>query len=172
MIVSAYPWGRQGGFGMITAIVILVILAALAAAITSFGTAQHTTSAQDIMATKAWQAAKAGNEWGLYQAIKDQDWGAAGTKCSSGSQNRTLDLTTDPDVGFTVQVCCVLSSYDEGQDSGTPPGTPPTTHTAGFYTITAVACNAASCGTSGCGTPASGASPHYVERIRVVLAEQ
>jgi MSHA biogenesis protein MshP len=159
---------------MITAIVILVILASLAAAITSFGTAQHTTSVQDLMATKAWQAAKAGNEWGLYTAIKDQNWGGAGTKCSSGNQSRTLDLTTDPDVGFIVQVCCTLSSYAEGQDAGSPP----TVHTSRYYTITAVACNAASCGVPAiavapaCGVVASGVSPNYVERIRVVMAEQ
>ncbi len=166
MKACAHQCDRQRGFGIVTAIVILVILAALAAAITSFGTAQHATSAQDLMATKAWQAAKSGNEWGLYQAIKDQDWGAAGTKCSAGNQSKTLDLTTD--TGFTVQVCCALSTYAEGQD----PGPPPTVHTTRFYTITSVACNAAACGTTGCGTTASGASPNYVERIRVVLAEQ
>lgn len=61
---------RQRGFGAIAAIVVLVILAVLAAAITSIGTAQQIGSAQDVMSTKAWQAARAGNEWDLYQTLR------------------------------------------------------------------------------------------------------
>ena len=59
----------QQGLGMITAIIILVILASLAGAMATFGTTQQLTSAQDVMSVKAWQAAKAGNEWGLYMAL-------------------------------------------------------------------------------------------------------
>lgn len=61
---------RHNGFGAIAAIVVLVILATLAAAITSIGTAQQIGSAQDVMSAKAWQAARAGNEWDLYQTLR------------------------------------------------------------------------------------------------------
>ncbi|MBK6638241.1 MAG: type II secretion system protein [Rhodocyclaceae bacterium] len=61
---------RQHGFGAIAAIVVLVILAVLSAAIVSVGSTQQLTSAQDVMSTRAWQAARAGNEWALYQALK------------------------------------------------------------------------------------------------------
>ena len=61
---------RQHGFGAIAAIVVLVILAVLAAAIVSIGSTQQMTSAQDVLSARAWQGARAGNEWGLYQALK------------------------------------------------------------------------------------------------------
>lgn len=60
---------RQTGFGAIAAILILVILAALAAALMRIGTGQQLGSVQDLLSARAWQAAKAGNEWGLYQAL-------------------------------------------------------------------------------------------------------
>jgi len=111
---------RQHGLGMIAAIIILVILASLAGAIASFSTTQHTTSAQDVLATRAWQAAKSGNEWGLYQALKADNCG-----------QQTLDLSVD--TGFWVKVSCAQKSYTEGESSMV------------FYTITAVACNRPTC---------------------------
>lgn len=60
---------RQTGFGMIAAIMILVILATLAAALARMGATQQLNSAHDTLSARAWQAAKAGNEWGLYQAL-------------------------------------------------------------------------------------------------------
>lgn len=60
---------RQSGFGAIAAIMILVILSVLAAALTRLGSTQQLTSAQDLLSARAWQAAKIGNEWGLFQAL-------------------------------------------------------------------------------------------------------
>ena len=84
------------------AIMVLVILAALAAAITTFSTGQQITSAQDIQAVRAWQAANAGTEWGLYRALQSnvcdtQNW-------------------THPDYAdFNVNVVCTSHDYNEGQ---------------------------------------------------------
>ncbi len=142
---------NQQGFGAIAAIMILVILAVLAAAIVSLGTTQQMTSAQDVMSAKAWQAARAGNEWGLYQALKGT-W----TSCSGASQS--LDLTAD--TGFHVTVSCDSWPYNEGE---TVPGTPQTVR---LYRITAVACPAAACPA----TDASVAGAGYIERTRIVIA--
>src|SRR5574343_242812 len=60
---------RQRGLGVIAAIVVLVILAALAAGMVAFSTGQQVASALDIQSARAWQAAKAGNEWGLIQVL-------------------------------------------------------------------------------------------------------
>ena len=60
----------QGGFSLITAIFILVIFAALGAAMVTFSTVQHTTVAMDIQSARAYQAARAGIEWGAYEALK------------------------------------------------------------------------------------------------------
>ena len=156
---------RQRGFGVIAAIVILVMLAALAAAIISFSTTQQITSAQDAMSAKAWQAARAGNEWGLYKALKGEQWTTAGDTCDSApfeppdaQRSATLDLSADN--GFHVTVFCGSQTYNEGEtDTGA-------TKKITVYRITAVACPATTCPVK----DASVAGISYIERTRVVLA--
>lgn len=148
----------QRGFGVIAAIVILVILAVLAAAIVSLGSTQQMTSAQDVMSAKAWQAARAGNEWGLYKALQGQDWIGPATTCDTGSRTSTLDLAAD--TGFRVTVYCDSWLYNEGES------VPGSAKTVRIYRIKAVACPAASCPA----TDASVAGAGYVERTRSVIA--
>jgi MSHA biogenesis protein MshP len=153
---------RQHGFGAIAAIVILVILATLAAAIVSIGSAQQMGSAQDVMSTRAWQAARAGNEWGLYNALKGQNWPTAGATCDTATFiapiSETLDLTTEG--GFHVTVYCGSSQYNEGES------VPGMAQTVRVYQIKAVACPAATCPDVSAAVAGAG----YVERTRVVLA--
>jgi len=148
---------RQRGFGMIAAIMVLVILAALAAAIVGIGTNQQITSAQDVMSAKAWQAARTGNEWGLYKALKTENWAGAGTTCDAGAQSATLDLSAL--TGFFVTISCNSWLYNEGESV---PGTPQTVR---IYGIRAVACPLANC--TGTNDASSGT---YVERTRAVIA--
>ena len=142
----------QRGFGAIAAIVVLVILASLAAAVVSISSTQQITAAQDVQSSRAWQAARAGNEWGLYRALRD---GA----CAAIS-GKTLDLTAD--TGFHVTVTCTSQAYSEGEEDATLQPRPLT-----VYQLKAVACPVAA------GCPANGAAvagAGYVERTRVVLA--
>lgn len=142
---------------MIAAIVILVILAAFAAAIVAVGSAQQLTSAQDIQSARAWQAARAGNEWGLFKALHTQSWAAAGT-CDTGTRTATLNLTAQ--TGLYVTVTCNAWSYNEGEtEAGTA-------RVVRVYRITAVACPATACPATGAQVAGAG----YVERTRVVLA--
>lgn len=154
---------RQCGFGAVAAIVVLVILATLAAAIVSIGSSQQLTSAQDVLSARAWQAARAGNEWGLYLTRHNLDWDGAGTSCNTGNRTATLNLVAA--TGFNVTVSCESALYHEGEEEN-PPGTL-AAKTVRIYEIRAVACPAAACpSTAG----ATVASPGYVERTRVVLA--
>jgi len=57
------------GFVLPSAIFLLVILAALAAFLVTISTTQNVTSAQDAQGARAYQAARAGIEWGLYQVL-------------------------------------------------------------------------------------------------------
>lgn len=66
---SHFPLCGQKGFAIVTAIFILLMLASLAAFVASVSTTQHTTSAQDLQGSRAYQAARAGVEWGLYQVL-------------------------------------------------------------------------------------------------------
>ena len=141
---------RQHGFGAIAAIFVLVVLAALAAAILRFGSTAQASIAQNLLSARALQAASAGTEWGLYQALKGT-W----TTCSGASQ--TLDLTAS--TGFRVTVSCDSRSYNEGE---TAPGVP---RVVRLYTIDAVACNSATCPDNNAAT-----GPKYIERHRQVQA--
>ena len=60
---------RQHGFGAIAAVLVLVLLAALAAAVVRLANTQQVGAAQEYNAARAAQAARAGIEWGLYQAF-------------------------------------------------------------------------------------------------------
>ena len=150
------PWqsrpARAQGFGMIAAIIVLVILASLSAAIVRFGSVAQATGAQTVLAARALQAARAGTEWGLYQAFKGS-W----TTCSAASQ--TLDLTAEG--GFRVTVSCDSRSFNEGE---TVPGTP---HVVRMFTIDAVACNGTA---AACPDNARATTPGYVERRSQVQA--
>ncbi|MBP7665832.1 MAG: MSHA biogenesis protein MshP, partial [Burkholderiaceae bacterium] len=51
-------------------IVVLVLLATVAAAVVRFGQQGQTMVQQDVQGLRASAAARAGIEWGLYQALK------------------------------------------------------------------------------------------------------
>lgn len=150
------PPGRAGparvtrGLGAIAVIMVLVALSAMAAAVLRLGQQAAATSSQNLLATRASAAARAGVEWGLYQAFKGS-W----TACSGASQ--ALDLGTDG--GMRVTVTCDSRSYNEGETS---PGVPKVLR---VYTLDAVACNSSSCPDA-----AAAVRGGYVERRRQVQA--
>lgn len=143
----------QRGFGALAAVLVLVLLAALAAAVVRLATAQQMGGAQEQSAARAAQAARAGIEWGLYQAFKGS-W----TACAGASQ--TLDLSAD--LGMRVTVSCSSSLYNEGE-SETTPGTPKTVR---VFTLDAVACNS----TGSCPDASRATGPAYVERRMQIQA--
>ncbi len=130
------------------ALFVLVMLAAMAAAVVRLGWSQQTTFSQDILSARANQAARAGVEWGIYQAIK-------GTWTSCGSATQTLNLQTE--LGMWVTVTCTQNSYNEGEydNAGTISNT-----VIKVYNIEAVACN----GTATCPDNTAAVKPYYVER--------
>lgn len=60
---------RQRGVALISAIFMLLLFAALAGYMVSLTTTSNITSAQDVQGARAYQAAQAGLEWGLYQVL-------------------------------------------------------------------------------------------------------
>lgn len=149
---------RMRGLGVIAALVVLILLSALAAAIVSLTGTQQTTITQDVLSARAWQAARAGNEYGLHQALKSGTWGGAGTCNSTNARTTTLDLSAS--TGFQVTVTCTAWSYNEGE---TVPGTANITT---VYRIYATACPTAPCPQTGAAVAGNG----YIERTRVVIA--
>lgn len=137
---------RQGGFAYIAAVLILVALSTLAITVSRLNSSQASTSAQDALQAHALQAARAGTEWGLYQAL------TLGNACAAATLN-FADVS-----GFRVTVTCNRSAaYGEGLDGNGLP------RSVFIYTIDAVACNAAVCPDN-----ASATGRDYVERRRVL----
>ena len=88
---------RQRGVGLVTAIFLLVVIAGLAAAMVTVFTAQQTGSQLDQQGTRAYQAARAGIEWGLFRA----------RQVNSCDDPKTFALPAASNLSrFTVTVTC------------------------------------------------------------------
>lgn len=115
---------RLRGFALFSAIFILVVLAALGAFILNISSSQQLGSALDLQGARAYQAARAGIEWGLFRQLQ------AGS--CAGATNFVPAATTLS--GFTVSVACVATADANGGPT--------------IYTITSTACsqpNAGAC---------------------------
>ena len=67
----------QRGFSLVSAIFLLVVLAALGAAMVTFSTTQNQSLAIDVMGSRAYQAANAGIEWASYNIASASAPGAS-----------------------------------------------------------------------------------------------
>lgn len=154
---------RRRGFALVSAIFILVVLAALGAAIVTVSTSQHAGSAIDVEGARAYQAARAGVEWGVYQVLTSADvtfrnacrgatYAAPTTQASLGPL--AADLS-----GFGITVTCGSggAAYTDGSE------------TVWVYQIEATACSPAAAGTA-CPNIAMVGSTYYIERrIRITV---
>jgi len=135
----------QRGVGATAIIAILVILAGLGAALVTSITSQQSALALDVLATKTYQSARAGLEYGIHHVLR-------GTMTCAAVNGTTLSMAGAL-AGIQVTLACVPSSHTEG------------TTTVAMSTITATACTA-SAGTC----PQAATTPHYVERqLRVSI---
>lgn len=93
---------QQGGFGLVTAIFLLVVLSGLGAAMLTFFTAQQQSSSLDITSARAYQAARAGIEWGAFQVVQVGACAGATTVPLEGSL-----------AAFTVTVSCSATAHTD-----------------------------------------------------------
>lgn len=93
--------GRQGGFALVGAIFLLVVLAALGTFMVTMGGVQTRTGLLALQGARAYHAARSGIEWGIYEDLN-------GGACSTG-----IFAVGD----FTVTVSCAEDSYTEGGSS-------------------------------------------------------
>lgn len=140
---------RQRGFTMVTALFIIVVMAALGAALGNISLRQHLGSASELDAARAVLAARAGLEWGAYQVLRNPAPPAAAPACF-GNTNLTLAGTL---AGMTITVSCTRTpGAGTVSDGGTA---------LVFFKLVANACNAP---TSGACPSTSALQPTYVER--------
>lgn len=99
----------QRGFSIVSAIFLLVVLSFLGIAMVSFSTAQHQSSAMDVMGSRAYQAARAGVEWAAYHVTQS----TAGTQWPGCVAGMSIPVA-GTQAPFTVTVDCVPGSFSEG----------------------------------------------------------
>lgn len=97
------PHAQQRGFSLVSAVFLLVVLAALGVYAVRINTLQQQTVTAGLRAAEAHQAARAGVAWAAYRALN------AG-ECSTAS----LNLTEGAAAGFRVAVQCTQRSHTEG----------------------------------------------------------
>lgn len=86
---------RAAGVGLVTAIFLLVVLAGLGVAAVTIFNAQQASASLDMDGARAYQAARAGIEWGLFQQRRRDQCANA----SFGFNDSVL-------ANFTVTVTC------------------------------------------------------------------
>lgn len=94
----------QQGFTLVSAIFLLVVIAALGAFAVTLSSTQHQTSAMDVLGARAYQAARAGVEWAAFQILRNP----AGIACAAGGANNAVAMPAAPSTlsVFTVNVTC------------------------------------------------------------------
>lgn len=140
---------RAGGIGIVTAIFLLVVLAALGTAIVTLTTNQVATSVQDQQGARSYQAARAGIEWALYIALRSNTPATPAASLSGCTAGSGYTFAMPPNTtlsSFSVTVTCEQVAS-----------------TAAHFWIRATACNEPN-GALGCPNNVS-KSAEYVQRV-------
>lgn len=133
---------RQRGFTMVTGIFLLALMAILSVFIIGLGIFQSKATSLDVAGARAYQAAAAGVQAGVYNSLRNN---------TCGGQTLTF---TGVMVNFKAVVTCSRSTHIEGAT------------TINVDTISATACNQPTC------PDVSGAPPStYVERKLTAVVE-
>lgn len=93
---------RQGGFAIVSAIFLLVVLSLMAAFIAHVSTHQQAGHIADLRGVRAYQAARAGIEWGLYNHTRNLACAATNSFAPGGNLAEfTVTVTCLPGVAIT-----------------------------------------------------------------------
>lgn len=99
---------RQSGFGLISAIFVLVVLTALGAYMLTQSGVQRSTVDRAILAARVYTGARGGLEWGIHQAVSP----ALGS--GSCAATTAFPLSGGSLAGINVTVECSTSNYSQG----------------------------------------------------------
>ncbi len=105
----------ERGFAVATAVFILVALAALAGGIVLFTAQTSVGQAMDVSGSRAYQAARAGIEWGAYQVLDPYNAtatsGTAGLPACPGGAFPSSAFSGTVLAPYAVTVTCASADY-------------------------------------------------------------
>jgi MSHA biogenesis protein MshP len=111
---------RQRGFSIVTAIFLVVVLAAMGVFILSITSLQQSSQSLDLQGVRAYQAARAGIEWAGFQVLDPNNalnpavCGTAFVACPNGGLDTTLPALAGSLSPFAVVVHCEMTQATEG----------------------------------------------------------
>ena len=143
---SCRRYVRHFGFALPTAIFLMVILAALGVFIARVSLIQTSSSALDALGSGAYQAARAGVEWGAFNSLRN-------TTCAASTPLAFAGTALAP---FTTTVTCASTAIDELGVAGA------------IDQITSTACNEPAAGPV-CPNPAPTIANYAERRITVTV---
>lgn len=94
------------GFAIVSALFIVVALAALGAGMLHFSSLHHLTGAQDLQGSRALAAARAGSEWLVATIMAAEIDNQPQYACPPTSAPTTFE-------GFSLSVTCTHSTHDD-----------------------------------------------------------
>lgn len=94
---------NEGGFALVPALFLVVVLSALAVVAVRIGNGQQHAVTMGLQQARALAAARTGIEWGAYQALHGS--------CVSST---TLNLTESAASGFAVVISCASTAFSDG----------------------------------------------------------
>ncbi len=136
------------GFVLMLAIFLIISLAAIGVYLLTIATGQLEAGIQDEQAARAYQAARAGVEWGAYQVLRNPAFAAA---CAGAPQTENRPLLNGLD-GFHAIISCQLVGNES--ESGQP---------VRVFRLVSKGCNQAGC-------PAPSAATHVERELQLTLA--
>jgi MSHA biogenesis protein MshP len=105
----------EDGFSLVSAIFLLVIIAAIGVFSLSIYTMQRASASQDVRGVLAYQAAKAGIEWASYQILTPENVLVVNSIFPGCGMNMaSVPSFAGALSGFLVRVDCQLTEADEG----------------------------------------------------------
>jgi len=105
---------RRGGFSLVSAIFLLVVLTAAGAFMVRISGVQRTTTSFALLGPKAYHAARSGIEWAVHAAIYVPG------SCPVGSTTTSsFNLSEGGLAGFSVTVTCTSAIHTEASASDT-----------------------------------------------------
>lgn len=139
----------QAGFSLVSAIFLLVVIAALGVFAVTLSTTQQQGAALDLLGVRVYQAARAGIEWGGYQVLPNSAVaGGFAANCRAGATSAVLPVLPGGLASIAVKVDCAATADSEAGKTVT------------IYQLTSTA------------TQGEGGTPGYVERqLRVMIAQ-
>lgn len=98
---------KQTGVSLVAVIFIVTVLALAVVYMQRLSNVSVATNNLGLQGARAWQAAQAGAEWGIYRVLNGG--------CPAASS--TINLTENALNGFSVQIDCSSSSHTEQGNS-------------------------------------------------------